>query len=70
MPKGPVRSPASDAVRRAFARLTATLEDAALIACRGQSVSDQKSARRCTDKLIADLEHILKQARRLRKRLQ
>lgn len=58
-----------DHARKAFADMTATLEDAALVASEGQAAPDLERARRTCDRLIAELEACLKRLQRLRRRL-
>lgn len=55
-----------DAVREAFADLTGALEDAALIASRGQSIQTPDGARQCADELEANIEQMLARLRQLR----
>lgn len=58
-----------DAARVVFAKVTAALEDAALIAAERQATSDLTTARRSCDSLIAHLETCLRQLRRLKRQL-
>lgn len=58
-----------ESARRAFAKVTGALEDAAVAAADGQTISDLAAARRSCDRLIARLEATLRQLRRLRRSL-
>jgi hypothetical protein len=55
-----------DDVRERFAELTGDLEDAALIASRGQSIRTVVTARRCADRLDAALARVRSRLHRLR----
>lgn len=55
--------------RLAFAKVTGSLEDAAVAAAHGQSIPDLAAARRLCDRLIARLEASLWRLRRLRRSL-
>lgn len=54
-----VEQTVQNAIKKAFAALTGQLEDAALIACDGQSAQSVDEARRCHDDLISALERML-----------
>jgi hypothetical protein len=57
------------AARLAFAKVTAALEDAALVAAEGQTFPNLAAARRSCDSMIARLEACLVRLGRLRMRL-
>ena len=63
------RRPSLDAMRKAFAEATATLEDAAPMAADGQAVADNDAARRHCEHLVAAVETCLGCLQRLRRRL-
>ena len=58
-----------DEARRGFANLTAELEDAALIASRGQGIRDLQEARRHREGLVVAVERIGRGLQRLEKKL-
>lgn len=58
-----------DDVGKAFASLTATLEDLSLPVSEGESAPGATGARRLAEQLIRRLEHCLGKASRLRGRL-
>lgn len=58
-----------ETIRKAMAGLTGVLEDAALIAARGQAARDITHARRTCDRLIEVLQTCLARLQRLRRRL-
>ena len=60
---------ATDAIRKAFADLTAQLEDAALIAAQGQGIENIYEARRYSKRLAAAAGRIGQRLRRLERRL-
>lgn len=62
-------APTVDEIRKAFADITAALEDAALVATDGQAVTDLANARLTCDQLIEFLESCLRRSHRLRWRL-
>lgn len=55
--------------RKTFADVTASLEDATIVAADGQASPNLPSARQAADRLIALLETILARLQRLRRRL-
>ena len=63
------RAPHIDEARRFFAGLTATLEDAALVAAEGQGSANIETARRTCERLIEALNSSLSQTQQLRRRL-
>jgi len=58
-----------EAAQVVFAKVTAVLEDTALIAAEQQEISELNTARRSCDSLIARLEAWLRFLHRLRRRL-
>ena len=58
-----------DDARKAFADITATLEDMAVLASEGQSAPDIAAARKLTAQLIRRLRSCLGRAHHLRRRL-
>jgi hypothetical protein len=58
-----------DTLKEAFADLSGQLEDAALIAYRGQSAQSLDEARRCRNDLMAALERMRVQLQRLEGRM-
>jgi len=58
-----------EAARRAFAKVTGALEDAALVAAEGQASPNLSAASQSCDRLIALLVTTLAQLQRLRRRL-
>ena len=59
----------TDAIQKAFAELTAQLEDAVLIAAQGQGVENIREARRYTKRLSAAVDRIGQRLSRLERRL-
>ena len=59
----------TDAVRKAFADLTAQLEDAVLIAVQGQGIQSFYETRRSRKRLAAAIDHIGQRLKRLERRL-
>ena len=59
----------AEAARRAFAGVTGALEDATIVAAKGQAAPDLSTARESCDRVIALLVTTLAQLQRLRRRL-
>jgi hypothetical protein len=57
-----------EAARMVFAKVTGALEDAALVAAEGQTAVDLAAARQTCDRLLAQMEALLEQLHRLRRR--
>lgn len=55
--------------RKVFAEVTGELEDAALMACRGQAARNRNDIRKLCGDLIGSLERTLGKLRRMRKHL-
>lgn len=58
-----------DATRKAFADVTARLEDAAHVASEGQAVQDRVEACKICDQLIEQMNAMIQRLHRLQRRL-